>query len=46
MMINVAEFTGGKLVIVYPDGQEIPIPPDKEPNARGKALAATQAAKE
>ena len=34
---NVAEFTGGKLIIRYPDGQEIPVAPEtdltKKPDA-------------
>ena len=32
-LAKVAEFTGGKLVIVYPDGQEILIPPEEEKKA-------------
>ena len=32
-LAKVAEFTGGKLAIIYPDGQEILIPPDEETKA-------------
>jgi len=37
-LASVAEFTGGKLAFVYPDGQQIFIYPDKETNARGKTI--------
>ena len=32
-LAKLAEFTGGKLAIVYPDGQEILIPPQEEKKA-------------
>ena len=37
-LANVAEITGGKLVIVYPDGQEFLVKPEAPPAPKGKAL--------
>ena len=35
-LANLAEFTGGQLKIVYPDGIEILIRPESKPTLRGK----------
>ena len=29
-LVKIAAFTGGRLAIIYPDGQEILIPPEEE----------------
>ncbi len=35
-LANIAEFTGGKLAILYPDGQQILVMPESAPRLKGK----------
>ncbi len=35
-LANVAEFTGGRLIVRYPDGQEIIVFPESKPRLKGK----------
>ena len=35
-LANIAEYTGGQLVIRYPDGQDIIVFPESKPRLRGK----------
>ena len=37
-LANVAEFTGGQLAIIYPDGQQIIVFPESKPKLRGKGV--------
>ena len=37
-LANLAEFTGGKLLIQYPDGQEIIIQPESKPKLKGRGI--------
>ncbi len=37
-LANVAEFTGGQLAIIYPDGQQIIVFPESKPRLRGKGV--------
>lgn len=41
-LANLAEFTGGKLIIQYPDGQEILIQPESKPKLKGKKANAEE----
>jgi hypothetical protein len=43
-LANIAEFTGGKLAIIYPDGQQILVIPEGKPTLRGKNKPAEEPA--